>query len=383
MATADLSVLPRPVVVDTTPGDTLTVTATYALSEAGRKASLLAGGTGHAVQHVDLQVPAHRLHLVRVTGQGIARLALRPRYEPNTAQRLVVIDAWPVYDAPPSVDDLLREAALTHERARAYHADRTAARATRAEGERTRRAEIATAFLADPTQRAVRHPAPSVTRCDLVTPSGHLRFDVAVDEGPAREVPREAFRRFRADVQAAHERRTRERAEQLSLHDARRQAVAAWVALHGTADQRARHAAGLLVMAEAVEAITDDAFRPLADWPRYSRDGATRMQAHVQHCTGAAPPTVTPADFVVEGHPARSATSREWAALQACQAAVPDAAVRLHQREFRWTRDPAVPRLTHRTIVVTQRLGPLAIRREYWIDDQDAPTGGTSDHSGA
>ena len=36
---------------------TLSVTASYLLSEDGRKASLLAGGDGHAVQQITLQVP--------------------------------------------------------------------------------------------------------------------------------------------------------------------------------------------------------------------------------------------------------------------------------------------------------------------------------------
>ena len=60
---------------------TLSVTASYLLSEDGRKASLLAGGDGHAVQQIALQVPANRLHLVSVDKQGVARLKLRPRFE--------------------------------------------------------------------------------------------------------------------------------------------------------------------------------------------------------------------------------------------------------------------------------------------------------------
>ena len=56
----------------------LTVTATYLLSEEGRKASLLDGGDGKAVQQLSLQVPANRLHLVSVDANGVARLKLRP-----------------------------------------------------------------------------------------------------------------------------------------------------------------------------------------------------------------------------------------------------------------------------------------------------------------
>ena len=79
----------------------LTVTATYLLSEEGRKASLLAGGNGKAVQQLSLQVPANRLHLVSVDAHGVARLKLRPRYQLDGDNGIVRIDAAPTYDAPP------------------------------------------------------------------------------------------------------------------------------------------------------------------------------------------------------------------------------------------------------------------------------------------
>ena len=60
---------------------TLSVTASYLLSEDGRKASLLSGGDGRSLQQITLQVPANRLHLVSVDRQGVARLKLRPRFE--------------------------------------------------------------------------------------------------------------------------------------------------------------------------------------------------------------------------------------------------------------------------------------------------------------
>src|SRR5881398_721919 len=55
---------------------TLAVTATYLLSEEGRKASLLTGGDGRAVQELMIEVPANRLHLVSVDSNGVARLKL-------------------------------------------------------------------------------------------------------------------------------------------------------------------------------------------------------------------------------------------------------------------------------------------------------------------
>ena len=56
---------PATVSMVSTPGPevarTLSVTAIYLLSEDGRKASLLAGGDGRAVQQIAIQVPANRL----------------------------------------------------------------------------------------------------------------------------------------------------------------------------------------------------------------------------------------------------------------------------------------------------------------------------------
>src|SRR5262252_9373232 len=130
---------PSPAVVN--PVRTLTVTATYQLSEAGRKALLLAGGDGRAVQRVELDVPSNRLHLVTVNGRGIARLKLQPRFEFNREQRIVQIDAAPVFDEPPSIEDLLRLATRNHQLERAFRAERTVERAKRAEADGARKSE--------------------------------------------------------------------------------------------------------------------------------------------------------------------------------------------------------------------------------------------------
>src|SRR5262245_35100851 len=107
-------------------GRTLRVSATYLLSEEGRKASLLSGGDGRAMQQMTLAIPSERLHLVKVDEKGVARLKLRPRFELDAEQRVVVTDAPPTYDVPPTLDDLLRDAARNHQLERAYHAERAA-----------------------------------------------------------------------------------------------------------------------------------------------------------------------------------------------------------------------------------------------------------------
>ena len=85
---------------------TLSVTADYRLSETGRKASLLAGGNGRAEQRVRVDVPLTRLHLVHVDGNGVARLKLRPQFKLNPDQRIVRIKLAPVYDQPPTLEEL-------------------------------------------------------------------------------------------------------------------------------------------------------------------------------------------------------------------------------------------------------------------------------------
>lgn len=79
----------------------LTVVAQYTLTEAGRKASLLAGGDGRAQQVLELQLPSTRLHLVTVGAQGRTRLKLPPRYELGDDQRVVRHNGPPAYDVPP------------------------------------------------------------------------------------------------------------------------------------------------------------------------------------------------------------------------------------------------------------------------------------------
>lgn len=364
------------------PARGLTVSAVYQLSEAGRKASLLAGGDGHTVQRITIEVPANRLHLVSVNGHGIARLKLRPRYELDAEQQVVCIDMAPIYDHAPTIDELLRQAARNHQLERAYHAKRTIARDERTDADRVRRTEIALAFLADPSQRALGHPSPTPRRCYLATRYGHLRFDRVIDTGPARDVPKEALRRFRADVKAKRERRARERAEHVRLRDERWKTMIAWVDEHGTPEQKGRLAARLLPPSEIREAMADEAFGALADRPRYTHDGVERMRAHVEQWLGRKRQHVSERDYVVFGHAVRSITDRQWALLHEIRAAVADAHVALHLREFVWRRDPGVPRLTQLTLVVTRKIGGLVLRREYLLSDEDArPAAGPAKES--
>jgi len=104
------------------------------------------------------------------------------------------------------------------------------------------------------------------------------------------------------------------------------------------------------------------------------------MRAHVQQWTGRTRHHVTERDFVVFGHTVRTVTHRQWALLEKIRAAVPDAHMALHLREFIWRRDPGVPRLTQLTLVVTKKIGSMLLRREYLVSDDEADMSGTLPH---
>jgi hypothetical protein len=190
-------------------------------------------------------------------------------------------------------------------------------------------------------------------------------FDVATDEGPARDLPPEAHRRFRADLNAKHERTQQERTAQLALHEEKKHYIAEWIAKHGAPEQQGRQVAGVLPMEEAIEAITDHAFVAIADRPVYSRDGAERLQTHLRQYPDHADTVISPADLVVVSSNAVKATADQWAVVQHFQKALPDATVTLRAHRLVWKRQQQAPSVTLFGVLVTQKVGPFTLRREY------------------
>jgi len=350
----------------------LSVTAIYLLSEDGRKASLLNGGDGRAVQRITLQVPANRLHLVAVDQQGIARLKLRPRYEVDGAQHIVRLDAAPLYDAPPTIDELYRAAAKNHEFEATYFAARDTARSRRSETERAFRETIAEAFLTDRGQRAISHPPPTLKRCYLDTDRGRILFDVGADQGRAKEVPVEAHRRFRSDLRERDERNRQQRAAQLKLHEEKKQYVNEWIAANGTDEQKRRQAAGMLPMDEAIQGITDEIFAIGVELPVYVHDGANRLQTFLRKATGEADVVVAPADVIVRSGHAVKATAAQWAAIQQLRERVVDASVVLREHVLSSKSRQPPNSLTVFGALVTKKHGPFVLRREYVVGESIA-----------
>jgi hypothetical protein len=349
---------------------TLAVSATYLLSEEGRKASLLSGGNGCAVQEVTFTVPVGRLHLVAVDGNGAARLKLRPRFELDAQQRIVRKDHLPEYDVPPTLDELFRAAARNHQLERGYQAERSAARTKRREIDYELRIDIAQAFLRDPSRRALEQPTPTRTYCFLVAESGrHLRFDVSLEEGIARDVPAEAFRRFKADVRARRTGRRQQRATELAVVNEKTAFVAEWVARHGTPDQKTRHAAGVLPLEEVRQPLAEEAFAPLSDRPQYVRDGAASLQAHLRQLPTFTDVVVTSTNLAVRSSDAGMATAAQWNLLQQFRAVVPDGDLRLRAHKLAWKQHPDAPTLTLFAIHVTRKVGPFVFQRDYAAPD--------------
>jgi hypothetical protein len=314
-------------------------------------------------------VPANRLHLVTVDANGRAHLKLRPRFELNSEQRVVKIDALAAYDVPPTVDDLFRDAGRNHQLEHAFHAERSAARRAQREADQQRREEVAGSFLADATQRAMRRPSPSPQRCFVDTPDGRLLFDVRQDHGSARLVPPEAFRRWRADLRAREEWRQRETAAQIASHAHKKQVVADWVAQYGTPQQQARHAAGVLPIEEVIEAMTDQAFDAGNRFERYAFDGAARLQQRLRELPQYATAVITPTNVTIFNTDAVKATDAQWGLVQELQQVFPDATVVLREHRISWKADVNAPSLTMYGVIVTRKVGPFDLRREYAAPD--------------
>ncbi len=348
----------------------LTVTATYLLSEEGRKASLLDGGDGKAVQQLSLQVPANRLHLVSVDAQGIARLKLRPRYQLDGENGIARIDAAPTYDAPPDVEELFREAARNHQLERAYQSERQAAKIKRREADHERRADIAKTFLGDPTRRALAHPTPSPKHCVIETAEGRIFFDAERDLAPARDVPPEAHRRFRSDLRLRREQNLKTRADQLAQHEEKKRFAASWIAEHGTPEQRARQAAGVLPIDEVIDAMTDHAFAALSKHRPYVADGPSRIQEAVNRVTPGTDALVATADVLVTSSDAETMTASQWAAVSRIRDLAPDANVVLRIHNVAWKKDQTITVGPFFGILVTQRFGPFTLRREFAAADE-------------
>jgi hypothetical protein len=118
-------------------------------------------------------------------------------------------------------------------------------------------------------------------------------------------------------------------------------------------------------MDEAIEAITDQVLAPLADRPRYTRDGVERLAAHVRATCGDVDVEVSPRTLDVVSSNGTTADAAQWALMQELRARVPNATVTLrwHRLSIRGRAD--IPPLLTPGVIVTVSHGPFVLRREY------------------
>ena len=192
-----------------------------------------------------------------------------------------------------------------------------------------------------------------------------MLFDAGTDKPPARDVPPEAYRRFRTDLRARQGRSQQGRAAQLALHEEKKRCTAERIAAHGSAEQRDRQAAGMLPMDEALEALADEAFAAIGDRPRYTRDGVARLQAHLRQDPRYTDVIVTAGTLSVISTDAVKATAAQWAILKEIQALVPHATATLRMHRLSWKQDAQAPAITVTGVLVVVNHGPFTLRREY------------------
>jgi hypothetical protein len=344
---------------------TLPVKATYRLSEEGRKASLLAGGDGRAVQEVTMQVPTNRMHLVGVDDDGAARLKLSPRYVLNSNQQVLRSDRPPIFDTVPTIDDLLKEAGRNHQLERAWRIEQAEHKQKQQDTKFEVHQQIAQEFLNDPTRRAHEYPRPTPRQCAVTARNRIVLFDAKRDTGVARHVPPEAYRRFCADVTDRKQRNLDISRRETALRRDRAQFIDRWVATHGTADQQERHAAGMLPIREVLNALADEYFATAADRPRYVYDGQQRLTAYLQQFPQYGHVVVTRRDLRVTTAHADHATEAQWAVVQELKTLFPDDEVQLQVHHLSWARDEHAPWLTMYGVLVKTRVGPFLLLREY------------------
>jgi len=357
---------------------TLNVIATYRLSEEGRKLSLITGGDGRAVQQETIVAPANRLHLVSVSADGVAMLRLSPQYHLNASLGIVKNDAPPIYDAPPSVEELFKDAARNHQLERAYNVERGQSRDKIHETKFEAHQRLAERFLNRPEMRALRHPKPTPRQCYVSVNGRPVLFDTKQHRDLARQVPPEAYRRFMADEHASHERGMEVFTREAALHDERVRFTSEWVATHGTYDQRARHASGMLSLKEVLEALADEAFAMIRR-PHYTYDGVAWLQRHLRRFPKYSRLEIAKGDVAVTTTRAETATEAHWALRLELEAAIPDAKLTMRIHRLALKSDSTAPRLTQRGVLVFKAVGPFTVKREWLVTDGAAHTMGSAD----
>ena len=90
-----------------------------------------------------------------------------------------------------------------------------------------------------------------------------------------------------------------------------------------------------------------------------------RLETYLRATLGAADLSVAPADLRVESSDATSATAGQWQVMSTLQTKLPDAIVKLREHRLVSMRHTTVPPLSIYGVLVTRKVGPFNLRREF------------------
>lgn len=189
-------------------------------------------------------------------------------------------------------------------------------------------------------------------------PDGHeLNADAELGDAELIEAIRasaQSKQTARAVIQA---RQAAEYAREAAHEQAEADQIAAWVSEHGTANQQARMAAGLLPREEVLQEIEAAAYAALNEFPRYV-PLAGKDVAHVAGCYGES------VHFSSEA--AKEATAEEWERMEAIRVAAPaGASIELRTHRGQCQQRGCDLDAYRSGIKVTITVGAFEFTREY------------------
>jgi hypothetical protein len=129
----------------------------------------------------------------------------------------------------------------------------------------------------------------------------------------------------------------------------------------------------VLPIEEAIDAVTDETFRAAAAYARYQRDGISRLHTQIRQSPDCAAVVLTPDDVMVTSTDATEMTAAQWNAVEDLRRVLPMATVTLRMHRVAWKRDRRIALAPAYGLLVTQRVGPFTIRREYTMPTPSAP----------
>lgn len=317
-------------------------TFSYQLTQKGQRVHLLQGGDGGMFQYVKGDIS---LADAEALGLHFSNRSL-------SADRITLTTSARKYgrgsefsekqfDAPLTFEEALAEALATRQAKLAVIA------AEKAEMDAAKQAAL------DGTARVYR---PIGSSKGAIVRVGDREFRFTDDaELEALLTQREAAAKAAREAEEA-----RKEAEEARRRAAKDAQIAAWVAEHGTQNQKERWAAGLLPAREIDKAMEDHAFAPAANLPLFPRIEA----GDIEHESGCASEWDDDAwDLDCESADAASCTADEFESLKRIRELFPDAEVSIKRHTCSCSKCKADE--TRSGVFVKLTVGAFTFNREF------------------